>query len=97
MPRFCGFASIAGTFDLVFCSSRPLRTSWLIVGMKPFTFFSYFTACIPAFLAAWKTNRLQTAKAPAETRPEPQEHRQCSALMPQDRDRHERIRSLSGL
>src|SRR6201993_574334 len=37
-PRFCGFCSIAGTFDLAFCGSRPLRTSWLIVGMKPFTF-----------------------------------------------------------
>src|SRR3569833_1750484 len=37
-PRFCGFCSIAGTFDLAFCGSRPLRISWLIVGMKPFTF-----------------------------------------------------------
>src|SRR3569623_1203831 len=37
-PRCCGFCSIAGTFDLAFCGSRPLRTSWLIVGMKPFTF-----------------------------------------------------------
>src|ERR1044071_10387297 len=36
-PRFCGFCSIAGTFDLAFCGSRPLRISWLIVGMKPFT------------------------------------------------------------
>src|SRR6185503_14001381 len=34
-PRFCGFCSIAGTFDLAFCGSRPLRISWLIVGMKP--------------------------------------------------------------
>jgi len=24
--------------DLAFCGSRPLRISWLIVGMKPFTF-----------------------------------------------------------
>ncbi|CDO35306.1 hypothetical protein SPHV1_2230037 [Novosphingobium sp. KN65.2] len=32
-PRFCGFCSIAGTFDLAFCGSRPLRTSWLIVGI----------------------------------------------------------------
>src|SRR5947208_16709665 len=37
-PRFCGFCSIAGTLDLAFCGSRPLRISWLIVGMKPFTF-----------------------------------------------------------
>jgi hypothetical protein len=28
--------------DFAFCGSRPLRTSWLIVGMKPFT-LSYFT------------------------------------------------------
>jgi hypothetical protein len=40
-PRFCGFCSIAGTFDLAFCGSRPLRISWLIVGMKP------FTLCLP--------------------------------------------------
>jgi hypothetical protein len=26
--------SIAGTFDLVFCGTRPLRTSWLIVGIS---------------------------------------------------------------
>lgn len=32
-PRFCGFCSIAGTFDLAFCGVRPLRTSWLIVGI----------------------------------------------------------------
>lgn len=32
-PRFCGFCSIAGTLDLAFCGSRPLRTSWLIVGI----------------------------------------------------------------
>src|SRR3954447_18721878 len=37
-PRFCGFCSIAGTLFLAFCGSRPLRISWLIVGMKPFTF-----------------------------------------------------------
>src|ERR1700761_9184380 len=37
-PRFWGFCSIAGTFDLAFCGSRPLRINWLIVGMKPFTF-----------------------------------------------------------
>src|ERR1700754_2753979 len=33
-PRFCGFCSIAGTLDLAFCGSRPLRISWLIVGIK---------------------------------------------------------------
>src|SRR6185369_10092340 len=39
-PRFCGFCSIAGTFDLAFCGSRPLRISWLIVGMKPSPFIA---------------------------------------------------------
>ena len=33
-PRFCGFCSIAGTLDLAFCGTRPLRTSWLIVGIN---------------------------------------------------------------
>lgn len=33
-PRFCGFCSIAGTLDLAFCGVRPLRTSWLIVGIN---------------------------------------------------------------
>src|SRR5215210_6305038 len=28
---------MAGTLDFAFCGSRPLRISWLIVGMKPFT------------------------------------------------------------
>jgi len=50
-----------------------LRTSWLIVGMKPFTFFSYFTG-IPASCADDGGFR-QTAKAPAGISPlEPQEH-----------------------
>src|SRR5687768_13170126 len=39
-PRFCGFCSIAGTLDLAFCGSRPLRISWLIVGMKPSPFIA---------------------------------------------------------
>src|SRR5687768_18121671 len=30
---------MAGTLDFAFCGSRPLRISWLIVGMKPFTSF----------------------------------------------------------
>src|ERR1700675_1604328 len=32
-PRFCGHACIAGVFDFLRNASRPLRTSWLIVGM----------------------------------------------------------------
>src|SRR5690606_24280101 len=33
-PRFCGFCSIAGTLLFAFCKVRPLRTSWLIVGIE---------------------------------------------------------------
>src|SRR5436190_21625577 len=32
-PRFCGHACIAGVFDFLRTASRPLRTSWLMVGM----------------------------------------------------------------
>src|SRR5256885_980150 len=32
-PGFCGHACIAGVFDFLRTASRPLRTSWLIVGM----------------------------------------------------------------
>ena len=28
---------MAGTLDFTFCGTRPLRTSWLIVGIKDFT------------------------------------------------------------
>src|ERR671927_249212 len=42
-PRFCGFCSIAGTLDLAFCGSRPLRISWLIVGIETLH-LSYSTA-----------------------------------------------------
>src|ERR1044071_4212685 len=42
-PRFCGFCSIAGTLDLAFCGSRPLRISWLIVGIGTLH-LSYSTA-----------------------------------------------------
>src|ERR1700761_654003 len=44
-PRFCGFCSIAGTLDLAFCGSRPLRTSWLIVGIEAFTFLAVTLPC----------------------------------------------------
>src|SRR4029453_2237323 len=33
-PRFCGAPRSAGVFDLDFGVSRPLRTSWLTVGMR---------------------------------------------------------------
>src|SRR5918996_4249307 len=32
-PRFCGHPCIAGVFDFFRTASRPLRTSWLIVGI----------------------------------------------------------------
>src|SRR6266581_2926337 len=32
-PRFCGHACIAGVLDFLRTASRPLRTSWLMVGM----------------------------------------------------------------
>src|SRR5512136_3015530 len=35
-PRFCGDSTRAGAFRLVLSFSRPLRTSWLIVGIAPF-------------------------------------------------------------
>ena len=34
-PRFCGDALRAGVFARLVLLSRPLRTSWLIVAMKP--------------------------------------------------------------
>jgi hypothetical protein len=56
-PRFCGFCSIAGTLLFAFCGSRPLRISWLIVGMKPFT-LSYFAEA----QKAQKTRRLSSPR-----------------------------------
>src|ERR1700694_5269407 len=32
-PRFWGHACIAGVFDFLRTASRPIRTSWLMVGM----------------------------------------------------------------
>src|SRR5919108_3999214 len=32
-PRFCGHACMAGVLDFLRTASRPLRTSWLMVGM----------------------------------------------------------------
>src|SRR4029450_9315711 len=54
-PRFCGFCSIAGTLFLAFCGSRPLRISWLIVGMKP----SPFVAASGGYFAQGKSGRSQ--------------------------------------
>src|SRR5262245_30115583 len=35
-PRFCGFPIMAGDFDFFSTFFRPLRTSWLIVGISCF-------------------------------------------------------------
>src|SRR6266540_2136784 len=34
-PRFCGQACMAGVLDFFRTASRPLRTSWLMVGIYP--------------------------------------------------------------
>jgi len=59
---------------LAFCGSRPLRISWLIVGMKPFTSKSYFTDARIAFPPSLLLKRRQTngnAQKPRRSIPTP--------------------------